>query len=75
MRAYHDRRAARVESLGESWKTYFEPENLREKLLAAGFTEVEDLGPPQIAARYLPNSPGPRRERGGHILRATTKKL
>ena len=76
MRAYHDRRAARVESIGESWVTYFEADKLREKLLATGFTEIEDLGPPQIAACYLPNSPNSNRERGGHILRtSTTKKL
>ncbi|MGC1416509.1 MAG: SAM-dependent methyltransferase [Candidatus Acidiferrum sp.] len=74
-RAYHDRRAARVESLGESWVTYFEAENLREKLLAIGFSEVEDLGPPQIAARYIPDSPSANRERGGHVLRASTIKL
>jgi methyltransferase (TIGR00027 family) len=71
-REYHDRRAARVESLGESWVSYFEADTLRPKLLALGFTEVEDLAPPQIAARYFANAPGTRPERGGHILRATT---
>jgi methyltransferase (TIGR00027 family) len=71
-REYHDRRAARVEALGESWVSYFEADKLKEKLLSLGFTEVEDLGPPQIAARYIPNLPTPRPERGGHILRATT---
>jgi methyltransferase (TIGR00027 family) len=75
MRAYHDRRAARVQSLSESWVTYFEADNLREKLLLTGFTEIEDLGPSQIAARYIPNSPLPNRERGAHILRACTKKF
>ncbi len=74
-RAYHDRRAARVESLGESWVSYFEAAKLKEKLLSLGFTEVEDLGPPQIAARYIPTLPTPRPERGGHILRASTTKL
>lgn len=74
MRAYHGRRAARVESLGESWKTHFEPASLCKKLLGIGFTEVEDLGPAQIAARYIPNSPMANRERGGHILRASATK-
>jgi methyltransferase (TIGR00027 family) len=69
-RAYHDRRASRVESLGESWVSYFEADKLKGKLLSLGFTEVEDLGPPQIAARYIPTLPTPRPERGGHILRA-----
>jgi methyltransferase (TIGR00027 family) len=71
-RAYHDGRAARVEAIGESWVSYFEADKLKGKLLLLGFTEVEDLGPPQIAARYIPNLPTPRPERGGHILRATT---
>ncbi|MGH9742982.1 MAG: hypothetical protein ACRD51_11600 [Candidatus Acidiferrum sp.] len=75
MRAYHDRSAARVETLGESWVSYFEADNLRIKLHALGFTEVEDLGPPEIAARYFPEALGPRRERGRHILRATAAKL
>ncbi|HKN75974.1 MAG TPA: SAM-dependent methyltransferase [Candidatus Acidoferrum sp.] len=74
-RAYHDRRAARVESIGESWVSYFEAEKLKEKLLSLGFTEIEDLGPAHIAARYIPNLPTPRPERGGHILRATTAKI
>jgi methyltransferase (TIGR00027 family) len=69
-RTYHNRRAARVEAIGESWVSYFEADKLKEKLLSLGFTEVEDLGPPQIAARYIPNLPTPRPERGGHILRA-----
>jgi methyltransferase (TIGR00027 family) len=74
-RAHHDRRAARVEAIGESWASYFEADTLKEKLLSLGFTELEDLGPPQIAARYIPNLPTPRPERGGHILRASTTKL
>jgi methyltransferase (TIGR00027 family) len=74
-RDYHDRRAAHVEAIGESWISYFEADNLRTKLLALGFTEVEDLGPPQIATRYFPDKPSARPEKGGHILRATTAKL
>ena len=69
-RAYHDRHATRVESLGEAWVTYFEADAVRARLVALGFTEVEDLGPAQIAARYFPNRGREPRERGGHILRA-----
>jgi len=69
-RAYHDRHAMRVESLGEAWVTYFEADAVRARLVALGFTEVEDLGPAQIAARYFPNRGREPRERGGHILRA-----
>src|SRR5271155_1465149 len=71
-RDYHDRRAAHVEAIGESWVSYFEADTLRTKLLSLGFTEVEDLGPPQIATRYFPDKAGTRPEKGGHILRATT---
>jgi methyltransferase (TIGR00027 family) len=72
-RAYHARRAARVEALGESWITYFEADKLRPRLLALGFSEVEDLGPPQLAARYYPErlAQGPVHNRGGHVLLAS----
>ncbi|HLK67218.1 MAG TPA: SAM-dependent methyltransferase [Bryobacteraceae bacterium] len=71
-RSRHERRAARVAGLGERWITYFTPGVLREKLLAAGFADVEDLGPPEIAARYFPSRAGIAREKGGHIVRAST---
>jgi methyltransferase (TIGR00027 family) len=72
MRADHDRRAARVAELGEPLITYFESDELRARLLSLGFSEVEDLGPPQIAARYFPNRVASIPDRGGHILRAAT---
>ena len=72
MREFHDARAARVAELGEAWRTYFEPRELRTKLLTVGFTEIEDLGPPQFAARYFPQRAAAAFERGGHILHAST---
>jgi methyltransferase (TIGR00027 family) len=72
MRALHEKRAARVAELGEPWVNYFEPDRLRSKLTGLGFRTVEDLGPPQIAARYSPNRAVSVPERGGHILRAAT---
>jgi len=72
MRARHDRRAAHVAELGEPWINYLEPEELRAKLTGLGFWGVEDLGPPQIASRFFPNSVTAVPERGGHILRAAT---
>jgi methyltransferase (TIGR00027 family) len=72
MRAIHERLAARVAELGEAWVSFFEADKLRAGLLALGFSEVEDLGPPQIAARYFPNRVATLPDRGGHILRATT---
>jgi O-methyltransferase involved in polyketide biosynthesis len=71
-RILHDRRAAHVEALDESFVTHFEAEKLQARLIALGFSEVEDLGPPQISARYFPNRSGAPPNKGGHILRATT---
>jgi len=71
-RARHDRRAARVAALDEPWVTYFEAAMLRARLTALGFTEIEDLGPAQIASRYFPSYAKSLPNKGGHILRATT---
>ncbi len=68
-RARHEKRAARVTQLGEAWLTYFEAATLHPKLRELGFTEIEDLGPRQIAARYFPSRATIAPERGGHILR------
>ncbi len=72
MREIHDRRAARVAELGEPWMNYFESDKLRSGLMHVGFTSIEDLGPPQFAARYLPGRAAAVPETGGHILRAST---
>jgi methyltransferase (TIGR00027 family) len=72
MRASHDRRAARVAELGESLKSSFDPDQLRARLTGLGFSEVEDLGPPQIASRYFPTRVPSVPEMGGHIVCATT---
>ena len=72
-RTSHERRAKHVAELGEAWLNYFEAHELRAKLMALGFSEIEDLGPPQIAARYFPNRVSTLPDKGGHILRATTK--
>ena len=77
MRAFHDQRAARVAELGEpwlykTWMNYFESYKLRDKLMNFGFSIVDDLGPPQIAARYFPNRAASAPEKGGHIRRAST---
>jgi O-methyltransferase involved in polyketide biosynthesis len=72
LRAGHDSRAAHVAQLGEAWVSYFEADKLRAKLTALGFSEVEDLGPPQIASRYFPSRSASAAGRGGHIVRATT---
>lgn len=68
-RVGHERGAASVSALGESWITYFESSELRAKLHSFGFSEIEDLGPRDICSRYLLSS-----NKGGHILRASTIK-
>jgi methyltransferase (TIGR00027 family) len=71
-RADHDARAERVARMGEALIRHFEPERIRAKLLALGFSEVEDLGPREIAARFFPNGANSASDRGGHVLRAST---
>lgn len=68
----HEALAARVASVGEAFRSYFETDALREKLTTLGFREIEDLGPALIRQRYFPNRAGSPRDRGGHIVRATT---
>jgi methyltransferase (TIGR00027 family) len=72
MRAIHDARAAHVAEIGEAWVSYFDSDELRAKLTALGFIEIEDLGPPQIVARYFPHRAGAASDKGGHIVRAAT---
>ncbi len=64
--------AARVAFVGEAFRSEFETDALHDKLAALGFREVEDLGPAAIRERYFANRGGSARNRGGHILRATT---
>ncbi len=73
VRAAHDVRAARVAAIGERWVSYFEPAELREKLLEMGFLEVEDLRAGQMVERYAPGRGAGWPRRGGHVLRAWTK--
>jgi methyltransferase (TIGR00027 family) len=73
MRLFHETRAARVAALGEAFLTYFAADELRAKLMALGFSDIEDLGPRQIVSRFFPNYVGPLTDKGGHILRATKR--
>jgi len=72
LRGFHEAMAARVAAAGEAFRSYFDTDALAARLRALGFAEIEDLGLPEIAARYFP---GPRRSYsggGGHVLRAAT---
>jgi methyltransferase (TIGR00027 family) len=71
-RARHESRAARVSAVAEGWVSYFESSELRAKLQAFGFSEIEDLGPQGIYSRYFPGAVPPSSDKGGHILRAST---
>ena len=71
--AFHQQLSVRVASLGELIKTNLETELLHSKLRALGFREIEDLGPALIRERYFGNRGPALRDRGGHILRATTR--
>jgi methyltransferase (TIGR00027 family) len=71
-RAEHDERAVRVAELGEAWLSYFDTESLHEKLYSIGFVQLDDLGPYEIARRYLPEVAAPVSGAGGHIIHAAT---
>jgi methyltransferase (TIGR00027 family) len=64
--------AARVASLGETFKSRFETDVLHARLAALGFGQIEDLGPALIRERYFAGRGGSVPDRGGHIVRATT---
>ncbi|HEV3219750.1 MAG TPA: SAM-dependent methyltransferase [Candidatus Acidoferrales bacterium] len=70
--ALHRALSERVAKLGERIKTNFETDALHAKLSGMGFREIEDLGPAVIKGRYFPSLQGPWKDRGGHILLATT---
>ena len=72
-RAALEARAARVARLGEPWLTYFEPEQIEGELRELGFTEIEDLGPAQLAARFFNRPDVPPDTPGGHLLRAVVR--
>lgn len=68
----HDSLAERVALAGEPFQLYFTPEDIATEL--AAFPRIEDLGSPEINARYFPLRdrplPGPLQTRGtaGRIL-------
>lgn len=70
-RARRARRAfeRRVAALGEPLAGAYRPEEMDQLLRDAGFTEIEDLGPGEIATRYL-RVPADSPAGGGHVVRA-----
>jgi methyltransferase (TIGR00027 family) len=70
-RAMHEALIARVAGLSEPLRNHFDSDALHARLRALGFHDVEDLGWPEIAARFLSSravSPGG----GAHVIRAST---
>jgi methyltransferase (TIGR00027 family) len=43
----------RVARVGEPWKTFFTPQDLRERLHRVGFHQVDDFGPRELTDHYL----------------------
>jgi methyltransferase (TIGR00027 family) len=72
-RAAHEELAARVAAAGEAFRCYLDTPTLHARLTALGFSEIEDLGPTEIAARYFPGRATPAARTGGHVLRAATR--
>jgi methyltransferase (TIGR00027 family) len=70
-RAMHEALIARVAAVGEQLRNHFDSKALHARLKALGFHDIEDLGWPEIAARFFPgraiSSGG-----GAHVLRAAT---
>jgi methyltransferase (TIGR00027 family) len=61
--------SARVAELGEPLQTGWDTDELHGLLREVGFTEIEDLGRPEIRSRYLGLPPGTEGG-GGHVVRA-----
>jgi methyltransferase (TIGR00027 family) len=64
--------AARVASVGETFKSHLETGALHARLAALGFAQIEDLGPALIRERYFANRVDSLSDKGGHVVRATT---
>ncbi|MDE3176314.1 MAG: class I SAM-dependent methyltransferase [Pseudomonadota bacterium] len=68
-RLFHERMAARVAELGETFRSAFATPELHAFLTALGAREIDDYGPRRIADLFSRDGPPPP-ENGGHILRA-----
>jgi methyltransferase (TIGR00027 family) len=71
-RAAHQALAERVAAGGESFQSYFDTAPLCERMRAAGFRHVDDIGPDRISARFFPESERAAPVRGGHVMHAST---
>lgn len=72
-RSAQDALAARVAALGERFRCYFHTDALHTKLADLGFCQIEDLGPNAIRQRYFYQHGVQNPDKGGHIVRASTR--
>ena len=72
-RAFHEALVARVAEAGEAFQSAFETDALLARLRSLGFAEINDLGLPEIAARYFPGGARVASANGPHIARAATR--
>jgi methyltransferase (TIGR00027 family) len=70
-RAAHEALAARVAAVGESIRNRFDSNALHVRLNALGFHDIEDLGWPEISARFF-SGRATSHGGGAHVLRAST---
>lgn len=66
--------ARRVAAAGEPFQTFFDPGDLRRRLIETGFVDVRDRGPDALNAKYFSNrSDGLSVGDMGHVLTAWSK--
>ncbi len=71
MRAAREELSRRVAAAGEPLRTFLDTPALHVRLAEIGFSEIEDLGPAEIAERFFPGRPA-RSGAGGHVALAAT---
>lgn len=71
-RAAHQALAARVAAAGERFQSYLDTASLCARMTAAGFRQVVDIGPAELAQRYFPEAERSAPTRGGHVMHAST---
>ncbi|MBX9649775.1 MAG: class I SAM-dependent methyltransferase [Xanthobacteraceae bacterium] len=71
-RAAHQALAARVAAAGERFRSYLDTASLCAKMSAAGFRQIDDIGPAELAARFFPEAERLAPTRGGHVMHATS---
>jgi methyltransferase (TIGR00027 family) len=66
--------AARVAAAGEKLQSHFQPDALAAQLTAIGFSEIDDSGPRQLAARFFPGRGDTGSGGSAHVMRASTRR-